>query len=76
MAQILPSTSPFVGAVAIFQYKEKHIALVTKLDEKGFYIKESNYIAGKYGTRFIPWNDPKLVGFYTTPSLVEIEGEP
>lgn len=74
MALVMPSSTPFVGAVAIFQYKEKHIALVTKLDEKGFYIKEANYIAGEYGTRFIPWDYPRLVGFYSAP-VIET-GEP
>lgn len=65
MAQILPNTPPSVGVVAIFQYSEKHIALVTSLEEKGFWVKEANFEPAKIGKRFIQWNDPRLVGFWS-----------
>lgn len=77
MAQILPSTSPFIGAVAIFQYKDKHLALVDLLTEEGFWVNECNYTAGVCGRRFVKWNDPKLVGFYspsTSPTSVLKDG--
>lgn len=61
---ILPSTTPFVGAVAIFQYKVPHYAVVKSLQEDGFVVKESNYTPGVIGERFIRWDDPHLRGFY------------
>lgn len=68
MADIVPNTTPAIGSVAIFQYgKLKHIALVTKLEETGFFIKEANYIPALVGTRFVKWNDPRLKGFFRQP---------
>ena len=64
MNKIVPNSPPFEGAVAIFQYKEKHVAYVEKVEEKGFWIKEANYHPAKIGKRFIKWDDPKLVGFH------------
>jgi hypothetical protein len=67
-ALVVPNTVPSVGVVAIFQYKVPHYAVVEKLTEQGFWVKESNYVAGEYGTRFVKWNDPKIVGFFAPTS--------
>ena len=65
MATIEPNSTPLVGNVAIFYYKSvKHIALITRIQDDGFFITESNYKAGVIGERFIPWNYYALHGFY------------
>lgn len=65
MAQIVPNSTPQVGAVAVFQYKNlKHIAIITKLESDGFWVKEANYIPAMIGERFVKWNDPSLEGFW------------
>jgi hypothetical protein len=74
MSEILPNTSPKVGAVAIFEYPQKHIGIVEKLTEEGFYVKEANYFPGLIAKRFVSWNDPKLIGFYT-PEPMETEAK-
>lgn len=74
MASIVPNTAPVVGAVAIFQYPEKHIAIVEKLTETGFIVREANKEPCKISTREVQWNDPKLVGFFSAP-IVEM-GDP
>lgn len=75
---IKPNASPYVGVVVILQYKVPHYAIVEKLTEDGFWVKESNYIPNKIGTRFIPWNDKAIRGFYSpfAPVTVEVVGEP
>lgn len=65
MKEIVPNTTPHVGAVAIFMYNVKHIGIVTSINSEGFFLKESNYEAGKIGKRFIPWTSPSLEGFYS-----------
>jgi hypothetical protein len=76
-SKILPNASPYVGVVAILQYKVKHYAIVEKLTEKGFWVKESNYIPGVIGERFIPWNHDSIVGFYSPfAPVVDTAGEP
>lgn len=71
--EILPNTAIYPGVVAIFQYKVKHYALVEKLTEEGFVVKESNYTPGVIGERFIKWNDPKLIGFFDPTSYYKTD---
>lgn len=62
---VKPNSVPFEGAAALFKYgKTPHIAVVLKIVEDGFYIGESNYHTCHPSSRFIPWNDPHLRGFY------------
>lgn len=61
---ILANTTPYEGVVVIFQYKVPHYAILEKLTDDGFWVKESNYTPGVIGRRFIPWDDPHLKGFY------------
>lgn len=65
---ILPNSTPYVGAVVVFQYKVPHYAIVKSLQEDGFIVKESNYTPGVIGERFIKWDDPHLKGFYSPTS--------
>lgn len=65
MGDVQPNSLPSVGSVAIFQYKEKHLAIVEKLTSNGFYLKETNYRPCEVSTRFIPWNSERLKGFYS-----------
>lgn len=69
MDEIKPNTTPAKGKVAIFYYKNvKHVALITDVEETGFIIRESNFHAGTIGTRFVPFTDPHLTGFYSPDS--------
>lgn len=70
MKDVVGSTTPAVGAVAIFEYRDKdtdetvkHIAIVGWFDVDGFQVFESNFDSCKYGKRFIKWNDPHIRGF-------------
>lgn len=66
MADILPNTTPHVGAVAIFQYGAlKHIALVTAISDDGFTVLESNIKPCLIAPRVIRWSDPHLRGFWS-----------
>lgn len=69
-SQVQPNTTPFVGAVAIFTYISKtgetlpHVALVTKLDSDGFWVRDANFGGPGIRTHFIRYNDPHLDGFF------------
>jgi hypothetical protein len=67
-ALVVPNSTPYIGVVAIFQYKLPHYAIVEKLTETGFWVKESNYYKGEYSKRFIGWDDTRLRGFYAPPT--------
>lgn len=70
MKDVLPNTTPHVGAVAIFEYTStkgayvKHIALITSIAAEGFTVLEANKQPCLIGSRFIRWDDPRLVGFF------------
>ncbi len=66
MADILPNTTPHVGAVAILQYGAlKHIAIITKISGTGFTVQEANIKPCLIGAREISWGDAHLVGFWS-----------
>ncbi len=72
MKDVVGSTTPSVGAVAIFEYIDKHtfetvkhIAIITSLGDTGFYVKESNFVGCEYGKRFIEYSDSHIRGFAT-----------
>ena len=68
MSEILPNTTPFVGAVAIFNYNGvKHIAYIKELHADGFIVKEANYRPAVVDEREVNWNDKALVGFWAMP---------
>jgi hypothetical protein len=72
MADIIPNTTiPRVGEIAVFDYKSgKHIAVQDEILADGFWVREANYEPYKLGRRFIKWDDPALVGFYS-PDIAE-----
>lgn len=62
---IEPNTEIEIGVVAIFNEKSGgHIGLVTRIGEKGFWVKESNYVKCEITERFIDFDDYRLVGYY------------
>jgi hypothetical protein len=67
MAEIQPNTTiPRIGEIAIFNYRgKKHIGVLNEITEDGFFIKEANYTACSVGRRFIKWDDPAFIGFYS-----------
>ena len=59
-----PNATPAVGRLALFDYNGlAHVALITKIEETGFWVKESNYSACREGKRFVKWNDKSSRGF-------------
>lgn len=60
---LLPNTSPAVGKLVLIN--GNHVAVISKITEAGFWIKEANYTACKTGTRFIKWNDKSIRGFWS-----------
>lgn len=66
MADIQPNTDyPRVGGLVVFQYKVKHIAVVTKVTKEGIWVKEANFEACKTGQRLVPWDDKSVVGYWS-----------
>lgn len=67
MVDIEPNTKAKPGAVAIFDYGDMmHFAIVTNVNKRGFEQIESNYHRCKVGSHFVYWEDPHLVGFWTS----------
>lgn len=43
-----------------------HLAIVTKVEDSGIYVKESNYVSGRITSgRFIAFDSGKIKGYYT-----------
>lgn len=60
------NTTPTAGVVVLLRYKEiSHMALIEKVSDSGISVRETNYKKCHYSERFIPWNDPSIVGFYS-----------
>lgn len=59
-------TTPAVGNVAIFKYKNNvsHIALIEFLGNNGFLVSECNFIKDKCGKRWVEWDNYALQGFF------------
>src|SRR3990167_3421056 len=56
---------PGLGALALFRYSSgAHVAVITEIQEDGFFVKEGNFELCKLTCRFIQWNDLNLVGFW------------
>ncbi len=73
MRDIVPNTTPHKGAVAIFEYHDKltgklvkHIGIEIDVGQTGFSMDESNFTKCTYDRRFIDWNDPHLIGFWSS----------
>lgn len=64
MAEIVPNTQIATGTVAIFQYKEKHVAYVESVSEDTFVVYEGNYKPFVIERRTVKKTDPALVGFF------------
>ncbi len=60
---LTPGSIPHIGSVAIFNYP--HYALVIKLEDAGFWVKESNFGGPGIRTRLVAWNDKHLTGFWS-----------
>jgi hypothetical protein len=66
MAEITPNSDyPRVGGLAIMQYSDKHIGVVTSVTDEGFWIKEANYEPFKITKRLIKWNDSHIRGYWS-----------
>lgn len=60
-----PNSTPEIGALALFAYEGiDHVALITKIEANGFWVKEGNFKECEIGERFVWWIDPFIRGFY------------
>lgn len=64
---VKPNTTPHVGAVVIFDYDGlPHYGIISKFAGEGFELTDSNYGGCGIRTHYIAWNDPYIVGFWST----------
>lgn len=61
-----PNSNPAVGTLALFKFSNGvyHVALIDKIGDKGFHIKQGNKIKCMFSEEWIDWNNPYLTGFY------------
>jgi len=71
MAEIVPNNPyPKVKGVIILQYGfVKHIALIESVKEDGIHVLESNFKPCLVARRVIDFNDPRIVGFWSSPDI-------
>jgi len=62
-SELKSNTTPFVGAVVLMDFP--HYAIVTKLEETGFWVKDSNWGGPGYRTHFVPWGYKHIEGFWS-----------
>jgi hypothetical protein len=66
---LVPNTQPAVGVVALFKYgdgvNQHHAALITDIEENGFWVRETNFKRGQETRRFVSWKDKNLRGFHS-----------
>jgi hypothetical protein len=68
MANFVPNSEPLVGGVAIEYFGNlKHVSYIIEVTELGVTVQETNHTHCQYGERFIPFNSPRLRGFWHTP---------
>ena len=60
---LMPNSKPAVGRLVLIN--GNHVAVITSMTEKGFFIREANWQPCKTGSRFIPWNSKSIRGFYS-----------
>lgn len=67
MQEIVSGASSAFGPIAVFRYSNglNHIAMVTGQGLGEFYIRETNFKAGKLTERTVSFEDKSLLGFYT-----------
>lgn len=65
MSSFVPNSEPVKGAVAIEWFGDiKHVSIVQYVSEEGVLVSETNYQRCQYTERFIPFDSPRLAGFY------------
>lgn len=66
MADIVPNTTPHIGAVVILDYNGvKHIAYISGFSEDGnLIVKEANYLKPNISSRILKLNDSHIQGFW------------
>lgn len=64
--ELEPNGRPMIGGGVLFTYG--HLAVITKIEEDGFWIIESNYRRCKVSERFIKWGDNTIKGFIGSSS--------
>lgn len=64
-----PNTKIAIGTLALFKFSNaSHVAVVVKIEENGFWVREGNYpTACEFSERFVKYDDWFLIGFYSYP---------
>lgn len=62
---IVDNISPHIGAVVFFKYgKLDHYAIITEMDEEGFFVKDSNFGGPGIRTHHYLWGDSHIRGYF------------
>lgn len=70
MAAIIPNTKPAPGVVAVEWFGHiKHVSIVETVEPGGVWVSETNYRRGQFTERFIPFDSPRLHGFWHSKEL-------
>lgn len=72
-AELVPNSDPKPGTIAVMRYEKQglsHYAYVEVVTDDYILISETNYKAGQFGYRFLPYTYDHLLGFYD-PGMVE-----
>lgn len=66
MADITTNTTPHPGAVAFFNYSGlPHFGIITKVEQDGFWLNDSNFGGPGIRTHFIAWGNIHIKGFWS-----------
>ncbi len=64
-SEVVPNTTPHIGAVVIFNYNGlPHYGIMTELTNDGFMLNDSNYGGPGIRTHFVSWENQYIVGFW------------
>jgi len=64
------TAAPKPGDGLLLKYaRAAHVAVIKKIDEKGFHVAEGNYKRCKYTERVIPFGQKSIRGFYRGEGL-------
>ena len=59
---LLPNTTPGIGKLVLIN--GNHVAVITKIEGTGFWVREANWRPCTTGSRFILWNSKSIRGFW------------
>lgn len=61
-------STPILGGVVALEYREWHVAVITRFEDLGFWVLEKNYVPCQVTERFIDWRDSHIRMFFNFSS--------